>query len=219
MQEGLGNYASFAGKNIDEAIDSETSRFIATIFFLVYFILVIGLTILGYYFRKESLVMVLALLIFLTIPGIVVYDGYIARFFFFYGDVCTSVHKAMNETELPVADKAIGYYVNCLKNDTRKNLFIVRYQLEKINKTIDASSVISLLEDLKKCKEVVKVIPKIEKNMCKESIDWLLTMVKLFVWLIVALVALGVAIGRVEVVVWRKKKEIESMLDIMEAVY
>lgn len=226
LQDGLKKYASVSESNVEDAISLETGRSVGTILFLVYFLLIVLLTVIGYFFQKENLVMVLGLLTFITIPGIIVFDGYIAKFFFYYGDLCTSVNRAMYKGEFPVANKAFGYYVNCLERDTKLNLYIINYKLYEFNHTeykpvndtlYDTIGV--ELDDLVNCKVVKEVVPQFEYNMCKESIDWLLTMVKILVWLIVALIALGVAIGRVEVVIWRKKKEIESMLDIMEAVY
>lgn len=208
--------------------------------FLIYFMLIIFLTLIGYLCKVEKLVMVLGLLTFLTIPGIIVFDGYIAKYFFVYGDLCTAVNHAMYRQEFPVAGKAFGYYVNCLERETKLNLYIMSHKIYQFdqspyrppapdpdeeetpeytqykylygNLTLD-------LDDLKNCKSVYEVVPVFEEKLCKSSIDWLLTTVKLHVWLIIALTALGVAIGRVEILIWRKNKEIESMMEKMEAVY
>lgn len=226
LQDGLKEYSSVSGSHIDEARDLEIVRSVGVILFLVYFILVIILTVVGFFLHKENLVMVLALLIFLTIPGIIVFDGYIAKFFFYYGDICTSVNRAIYKGEFPVANKAFGYYVNCLEKETKWNLYIINYQLYEFehsqympeNKS-RFDNIKAEINNLVNCADVKTVVPEFEELMCQKSIDWLLKIVQLFIWLLVALIALGVAIGRVEVVIWRKKKEIESMLDIMEAVY
>lgn len=194
----------------------------------------------GYLCKVEKLVMVLGLLTFLTIPGIIVFDGYIAKYFFIYGDLCSSVNHAMYQQEFPVAGKAFGYYVNCLERETKLNLYIMSHKIYEFdqssyrppapeqNQTESPEytqykylfgNLTNDIDNLKDCISVYQVVPKFELHLCKSSIDWLLTTVKLHIWLIIAVIALGVAIGRVEILVWRKNKEIESMMEKMEAVY
>ena len=78
-----------------------------------------GFAALGYFCKLQNFVMVLGLLTFISIPLILVFDGYMAKFFFYYGDLCNSVNGAMYKAEFPVPNKALGFYVNCLETNTK----------------------------------------------------------------------------------------------------
>ena len=225
LEQGLKDYIADAKVNTDEAKKLESQRALATILLLCYFFVIVILTLIGFLIKNENMVMVLGLITFISIPGVIVFDGYIAKFFFYYGDLCHSVNKAMYKSEFPVPNKALGYYVNCLEKETKFNLYIINNQFYKFQNSEyrpedeDSLKLQKDLDKLIKCEAVYKVIPSIEDNFCSSGIDWFYSMIQLFVWLIVALIALGVAIGRIEILVWRKKKEIESMIENMEAVY
>ena len=128
----------------------------------------------------------------------------------------------MYKGEFPVPGQALGYYVNCLKSDVKINLFIINkklYDLEEKKMAPDTGVMQELQKGLNRlvyCEAVYKVVPTLESKFCKKGIDWMYTNVQLFIWLMVAMVFLGVAIGRIEILVWRKKKEIESMMESME---
>ena len=66
---------------------------------------------------------------------------------------------------------------------------------------------------------VTKVIPKIESGFCKESLDNMYTLVLLMTWIV--LFSLGVAIGarRLQVLIWKRKNEIASMIQNQEILY
>ena len=70
-----------------------------------------------------------------------------------------------------------------------------------------------------RCEIVTNVIPKIEADFCKESLDNMYTLILLMTWIV--LFSLGVAIGsrRLQVLIWKKRNEIESMIQNQEILY
>ena len=148
------------------------------------------------------------------------------KLFIFYGDLCDSVNGALYKNEYPVADQALGYYYNCFNTETKATLYNIRYRIyehsldgngeheSKYNKLKDG-----VLAELLNCEMVSKVIPRIEADFCKESLDHMYTIISLITWIVLA--SLGVAIGsrRLQVLIWKKKKEIESMMANQEVLY
>lgn len=136
----------------------------------------------------------------------------------------------MYKKEFPVPGQALGYYVNCLESSTKYNLYIINRYLHRFSQNgtlpngmvIDQNETIALragLDNLISCDAVYKVVPELESEFCKKGIDWMYTSVQLFIWLMVAMIFLGVAIGRIEILIWRRKKEIESMMETMEVIF
>ncbi|MCQ2815778.1 MAG: hypothetical protein MJ252_00780 [archaeon] len=131
----------------------------------------------------------------------------------------------MYKGEFPVPGQALGYYVNCLERDVKFNLYIINNQLYKFQNgekelpkpdEADATRLQNDLNKLINCEAVYKVVPTLENEFCKKGINWMYLVIQLFIWLLVSMIFLGVAIGRIEILVWRKKKEIESMMESME---
>ena len=56
-----------------------------------------------------------------------------------------------------------------------------------------------------------------EDDFCKSGLNNLIKISVVFLWLILATIFLAVGIGRMEVLVWKKKMEIESMIENEEA--
>ena len=63
------------------------------------------------------------------------------------------------------------------------------------------------------------VIPVIEKEFCKDSLNHMYTLIEIMTWIV--LTSLGVAIGarRLQVLIWKKRNEIESMIQNQEVLY
>ena len=115
---------------------------------------------------------------------------------------------------------------NCFNTETKASLYNIRYRIyehyldgneehqKKYNKLKDG-----VLAELLNCEMVSKVIPRIEADFCKESLDHMYTIISLITWIVLA--SLGVAIGsrRLQVLIWKKKKEIESMMANQEVLY
>ena len=69
------------------------------------------------------------------------------------------------------------------------------------------------------CDIVHKVIPKIESDFCKDSLNHMYSLIEIMTWLI--LTSFGVALGarRLQVLIWKKRQEIESMMQNQEILY
>ena len=175
----------------------------------------------------EQLECLISIILFFAVPALFILEGYNAKFFFFYGDICDSVSGALYENQYPVADQSLGYYYNCFNTETKASLYNIRYRLYentvKDNSTAFVNEYKKLTENTLKrlfnCEMVTKVIPKIESGFCKESLDNMYTLVLLMTWIV--LFSLGVAIGarRLQVLIWKRKNEIASMIQNQEILY
>ena len=67
------------------------------------------------------------------------------------------------------------------------------------------------------CDVVYNSIPILENDFCKSGLNNLIKISVVFLWLMLATIFLAVGIGRMEVLVWKKKMEIESMIENEEA--
>ena len=172
---------------------------------------------------------IVSIILFFAIPGIIILEGYNAKFFFFYGDICDSVHGALYDNEFPVADQSLGYYYNCFPTDIKAMLYNIRYRIyeQRIEIDNDNSTEVKAYENLNentlkklfKCEIVSKVIPKIESDFCQDSLNHMYTLIEIMTWIV--LTSFGVALGarRLQVLIWKRKNEIESMIQNQEILY
>ena len=206
-----------------QILDDESKRTKITAFIFAGFYFLIILAFLFFFLKLEKLECIVSIFLFFSVPSILVLEGYNAKFFFYYGDLCDSVNGALYKNEYPVADKALGYYYNCFNTETKATLYNIKYRLYEHSLVgyLDQYSKLEkgVLTDLLNCEMVSKVIPRIEADFCKESLDHMYTIITLITWIV--LTSLGVAIGsrRLQVLIWKKKKEIESMMANQEVLY
>lgn len=211
-----------------QILDDESYRTKFTIFAFVGYYFLIILAFLFFFLKIEKLECIVSLILFFAVPALFILEGYNAKFFFFYGDLCDSVSGALYENQYPVADQSLGYYYNCFNTETKASLYNIRYRIyentDKNNPDDDYSKRYeSLKQDtlkrLLECEIVTKVIPKIEAGFCKDSLDNMYTLVLLMTWIV--LFSLGVAIGsrRLQVLIWKRRNEIESMIQNQEILY
>ena len=211
-----------------QILDDDSQRTIITAFvFAVYYFIVI-LAYLFFFLRFEKLECIISIILFFAIPGIIILEGYNAKFFFYYGDLCDSVHGALYSNEFPVADQSLGYYYNCFPADIKATLYNIRYKLYE--NTIGHNESEPLIQNFTKLKEgtfqklfdceiVKNVIPKIESDFCKDSLNNMYTLIEIMTWIV--LTSFGVALGsrRLQVLIWKKRNEIESMMQNQEIQY
>ena len=195
--------------------------------FLGYYIFVI-LAFICFFYRLEKLECFISIILLFAIPGIIVLEGYNATFFFYYGDLCDSVNAAIYENKRPVADQSLGYYYNCFPRDIKASIYNIRSRLYEASKNLTNNDTLyEKYEEFKsfvdksvvKCDIVCNFIPKIESHFCKTSLSDMYFLIKMMTWII--LTTLGVAIGsrRLQVLIWKKRIEIESMIQNQEIVY
>ena len=229
MEEGLYRYIEKTNFYINDSKKMEKDRSIGVIFFGLGYFLIVSLTLISYKYLIEQLANFLNVFTYFTLIGLIIFEGYTSKFFFYYGDLCDGVSKTMYSGEFPVANKALGVYFNCLEKETKFNLYILNYQLSKFKNDNKKSLTDIILKDigaleknfnnLIDCTSVYKAVPVLEKNFCSKALQWFYTEIQLFLFLFVAVFCLAIAIGRIKILIWRKSEEIKSMMSNMEAIY
>ena len=213
-------YISDTKDRSQQILDDENKRTKITAFvFAAYYLLVI-LAFLFFFIRQEKCECVVSIILFFAVPSIIILEGYNAKFFFFYGDLCDSVNGAIHKDEFPVADQSLGYYCNCFPKETKRNFYNIRYRLyENIDYNDYRQLDFEIFKTLVNCSLVKDIVPQIEEEFCKDSLDHMYTLIEIMTW--IALTSLGVAIGarRLQVLIWKKRNEIESMIQNQEVLY
>ena len=221
FKDNIETYIKNTKERTQQILDDESARTKITAFIFTGYYFLIILAFLFFFLKSEKLECIVSIFLFFCVPCILVLEGYNAKFFFYYGDLCDSVNGALYKNEYPVADQALGYYYNCFNTETKASIYNIRYKLYEQSagseeyQTFDTKT----LRPLYKCEIVSKVIPRIEADFCKESLDHMYTIINLMTWIVLA--SLGVAIGsrRLQVLIWKRKKEIESMMANQEVLY
>ena len=227
FKTGIDSYVIGANNRTNEAISSENLRNTTTILIFVGYLLIIILTLLSFFFKWQIVLMLLSILILFSIPAMIVFDGYTARFYFYYSDLCGKVHSAMYQNEFPVANQGLGYYINCLERQTKSQLYSINYQLTQAssyteNKELKekiANAQETLINPLLQCNNVYTVVTKVESDFCYKGMNWINSIVSLLTWVFIAILVLAIGVDRLEILVWRKKTEIDSMIENLEAIY
>ena len=217
---GVKDSLSLSTNNINELLEMESSRNKYNIIFFFSYIIIIGVSFFCFIQKQLLILTILAILTYFFIPLILLNEGNTTKYFFLYGDLCQSIYNAIRENEFPVPDKGLGYYINCLNKTVKSELYSINYQLNKASK-YDSSinNYINLnVKPLLNCEVVYESIPILEKDFCLNTLDWFENIIQLSLWLILTTFILANGIGRIEVLVWKKKKEIESMIENEESI-
>ena len=217
---GVNDSLSLSTTNINDLIKMDTSRNNYNILLIISYIIIIGASFFCFLQNQLIILTILAILTYFFIPLILLNEGVTTKFFFLYGDLCQSVYNAIRENEFPVPEKGLGYYINCLNKTVKSELYTINYQLNKANQ-YDSSinNYINLnVKPFLNCEVVYESVPIIEKDFCINVLDWVEVIIQLSLWLIVSTFILANGIGRIEVLVWKKKKEIASMIEIEESI-
>ena len=221
-------YIKNTKKRTRQILDDDSKRTGITAFVFAGYYFIVILAYLFFFLRFEKLECLISIILFFAIPSIIILEGYNAKFFFYYGDLCDSVHGALYANEFPVADQSLGYYYNCFPTELKATLYNIRYQLyENVAGLPDNDTTkenftnlnTETFEKLFNCEIVKNVIPKIESDFCKDSLDHMYTLIEIMTWIILA--SFGVALGsrRLQVLIWKKRNEIESMMQNQEIQY
>ena len=226
LKNDFNNYIQNTKSRSLEILDKDKMRTIITIIVYVVYILLIILSIICFIFKFMILEGIISIILFFAIPSFIILEGYNSQFFFYYGDLCDSVNGALYSNEFPVADKSLGYYYNCFPAETKASLYNIRYRLfknlENDNKILE-EEYNKLNEDVfdrfLNCDIVSYIIPYIEKEFCKDSLDDIYSLITLYVWMILSSVGVAIAVRRIQVLIWKKKNEIESMIVNQEILY
>ena len=160
-----------------------------------------------------------------------IFEGYNSKYFFFYSDLCGSINGALYNNEFPVAGQSLGYYYNCFDKQTKAELYGIRFSLfrsaiestegkdhdDAMNKYNDLNN--NALARQLSCELVTEIVPKIEEEFCKDNLERMYDMLKLMSWLIFVTFFFAISIRRLENLIWKKKNEIESMIENLESIY
>ena len=217
---GVNDSLSLSTNNINDLLKMDTSRNNYNIILFFSYIIIIGITFFCFLQKQLLILTILAILTYFFIPLILLNEGVTTKYFFLYGDLCQSIYNAIRENEFPVPEKGLGYYINCLNKTVKSELYSINYQLNKASKY--DSSIINYInlnvKPLLNCEVVYESIPILEKDFCVNTLDWFQIIIQLSLWLILSTFILANGIGRIEVLVWKKKKEIDSMIENEESI-
>ena len=221
----INKYIENTKQRTQQILDDESKRgSINSAIYAVYFIVIFA-AYLFFFIKKEILELLVSIILFFAVPGLLILEGYNAKFFFYYSDICDSVHGALYSNEFPVADQSLGYYYNCFPTNTKASLYNIRYRLyENLN---DNQTLIyeynnvteNTFDRFFNCEIVNSVLPKIERDFCKESLDYMYSFVSLLTWTLLTGLALAIGSRRLQVLIWKKKMEIEEMIENKEAIF
>lgn len=222
-------YITNTKQRTQQILDDESSRQTRLVIAYIFVNFLTVLSYLFFFFKLEKLERVLAIIMLFVLPFMIVFEGYNAKFFFYYGDICDTVNGALYSNEIPVADQALGYYYNCLPLKTKAQLYEIRYRLydsaynqDNIDKEItDSYDALNdgFLVPLFNCKIVSEVIPMIEQEFCQSGLEEMYNILLLLTWLLIAGVCEAVATRRLEVLIWKRRNEIESMIQNQEVLF
>ena len=221
----INKYIENTKQRTQQILDDESKRgSINSAIYAVYFIVIFA-AYLFFFIKKEIPELLVSIILFFAVPGLLILEGYNAKFFFYYSDICDSVHGALYSNEFPVADQSLGYYYNCFPTNTKASLYNIRYRLyENLN---DNQTLIyeynnvteNTFDRFFNCEIVNSVLPKIERDFCKESLDYMYSIVSLLTWTLLTGLALAIGSRRLQVLIWKKKMEIEEMIENKEAIF
>lgn len=208
-----------------QIVDKENERAnINIVIYAIYFFMVI-LAYIAFFIKKENFELIISIILFFAIPGFIILEGYNARFFFYYSDICDSVNSAIYLNEFPVSGQALGFYYNCFPINVKASWYNIKYrlyenidnqnELQKLYDKVMESKISNIFE----CSIVNEFLPSIEEKFCKNSLNNMYSIVTLMTWAL--LVAIGISIGarRLQVLIWKKKMEIEEMIENKEAIF
>jgi len=221
----INKYIENTKQRTQQILDDESKRGSINVTIYVIYLIVILSAYAFFFIKKELLELIVSIILFFAIPGLLILEGYNAKFFFYYSDICDSVNGALYSNEFPVADQSLGYYYNCFPTSTKASLYNIRYRLyENLN---DNQTLIyeynnvteNTFDRFFNCEIVNSVLPKIERDFCKDSLDYMYSIVSLLTWTLLTGLALAIGSRRLQVLIWKKKMEIEEMIENKEAIF
>ena len=225
FKNNIEKYISDTKQRTQQILDDETKRYNITLSVYIVYLILICLTYVFFFIKKEILELILSIILFFAIPCLLILEGFNAKYFFYYGDICDSVNGALYSNEFPVADQSLGYYYNCFPINTKATLYNIRYKLyENLNEN---ETIINTYNDvientfnpLFNCDIVNNVLPNIEREFCKNSLDYMYSMVGLLAWILLSGLAVAIGSRRLQVLIWKKKMEIEEMIENKEVIF
>lgn len=225
----MDRYVEETRKHTDQIKKDDNSRNIAMILLYVYYLIMIILSFLFFFLKWKTAEGILVFIILFTVPAMIVFEGYNAKFFFFYSDLCGSINGALYHNEFPVCGQALGYYYNCYDRKTRSELYSIRFILYKSAYSSENADQevkdkynsfnFDVLSAQFNCQIVTEIVPKIESDFCKDNLDRIYNIFNLMIYLTFCTLIMGIAVRMMENLIWKKKIEIDSMIENLEQIY
>ena len=123
----------------------------------------------------------------------------------------------------------LEYYYNCFDRQTKAELYGIRFTLynsaissinyheEAMNKYNALNN--KVLASQLNCDLVTEIVPKIENDFCKDNLTRMNKVIQIMLWLILFTFFLAISVRLLENLIWKKKAEIESMIENLEQIY
>ena len=225
FQKEIKQYNSVTKERTNQIINNEKKRSDITLAIYIVYLLVICSAYLIFFLKREKYELFISIILFFSVPGLLILEGFNAKYFFFYSDMCDSVNSALYSNEFPVADQSLGYYYNCFPTNTKAMLYNIRYKLyQNLNddeEIINSYKKLSeeTLDKLFNCEMVNNVLPNIEREFCKDSLEHMYSIVTLLPWILLSGLCVAIGSRRLQVLIWKKKMEIEEMIENKEAIF
>lgn len=225
FQKEIKQYNSVTKERTNQILNDEKKRSDITLAIYIVYLIVIFLAYLIFFLKREKYELFISIILFFSVPGLLILEGFNAKYFFFYSDMCDSVNSALYSNEFPVADQSLGYYYNCFPTNTKAMLYNIRYKLyQNLN---DDEEIINsykklteeTLDKLFNCEMVNNVLPNIEREFCKDSLEHMYSIVTLLPWILLSGLCVAIGSRRLQVLIWKKKMEIEEMIENKEAIF
>lgn len=225
FQKEIKQYNSVTKERTNQILNDEKKRSDITLAIYIVYLLVICSAYLIFFLKREKYELFISIILFFSVPGLLILEGFNAKYFFFYSDMCDSVNSALYSNEFPVADQSLGYYYNCFPTNTKAMLYNIRYKLyQNLNddeEIINSYKILSeeILDKLFNCEMVNNVLPNIEREFCKDSLEHMYSIVTLLPWILLSGLCVAIGSRRLQVLIWKKKMEIEEMIENKEAIF
>ena len=225
FQKEIKQYNSVTKERTNQILNDEKKRSDITLAIYIVYLLVICSAYLIFFLKREKYELFISIILFFSVPGLLILEGFNAKYFFFYSDMCDSVNSALYSNEFPVADQSLGYYYNCFPTNTKAMLYNIRYKLyQNLNddeEIINSYKILSeeTLDKLFNCEMVNNVLPNIEREFCKDSLEHMYSIVTLLPWILLSGLCVAIGSRRLQVLIWEKKMEIEEMIKNKETIF
>ena len=223
----MDNYVVTTKKHTDDITNKDNKRNLGMILLYIYYLVVIFLSYLFFFLKWKIPEGVLFILLLFTIPSMLIFAGYNYKFFFFYADLCGSINGALYKDEFPVTGQSLGYYYNCFDRQTKAELYGIRFMLYNSATSSNEEGAKDIYNNLNKnvlssqlnCDLVTELVPKIEKDFCKDNLSRLYDAIHIMIWLLLTTFIMAISVRLLENLIWKKKAEIESMIENLEQIY
>lgn len=239
LDKGIKEFANNTIYRVKVTIDWENGRALVTLILLGIYCFLVLLSLVAFCKTWQRVILVNSLLLLFTLPLILFFQGLNASYYFVYSDVCHSVNDAIYGNAFPIANKGLGYYINCFDKDTKGSLYYLNYELSRISSDIDQkiSSDNTSEEDLTKlkllkeelliigmkylkpmlsCAHVYTSVQDVEKTICTNGMNWSYQLLMSYSWLFLIILLTGISTNKLSSIAWRRRVEMEAMLALEE---